>query len=378
MRPLKITILGLSITSSWGNGHATTFRALIRALAAQGHQIHFLERDVPWYAAHRDCENFPGCTIELYDSLEQLRSRHEALVGESDVVIVGSYVPDGVAVGDWVLSVSDGLCAFYDIDTPITLTALDQYECSYLSPAQIRRYDLYLSFSGGQALDILSNVHGSPCARPLYCSVDPEQYFPTDTVQEFELGYLGTYSPDRQPTLQRLLIDVARRDRNGSYIVAGPQYPAEIRWHRNIVRIDHLPPALHRAFYNSQSFTLNVTRADMIRLGHSPSVRLFEAAACATPIITDPWVGLHEFFMPGEEIWVAESTEAVLYALREMDDEQRMWLGELARQRVLSAHTADHRAAELVQYIREAETIKSRQHRVPHSARPSATARSHS
>jgi spore maturation protein CgeB len=250
-----------------------------------------------------------------------------------------------------ITQITDGLTAFYDIDTPVTLAKLERGDTEYISRQLIPRYDLYLSFTGGPTLDRLENEFGAPKALPLYCSVDPQLYFPEAHQPSLDLGYLGTYSPDRQPTLERLLIDAARQWEYGLFAVAGPQYPETIHWPENVSRILHLPPAAHRAFYCSQRFTLNVTRADMIRAGYSPSVRLFEAAACGVPVISDAWDGLDAFFDIGQEILVAASTQDALRILREIDDQTRRQIGQRARERVLNEHTAAHRAAELENYL---------------------------
>ncbi len=349
--PLRLVFLGLSITSSWGNGHATTYRGLLHELAAQGHEVLFLERDVPWYGSNRDLPRPPYGRTELYQNLEDL-TRFENEVRGADAVIVGSYVPEGVKVGEWVLSLAEGLTAFYDIDTPVTLAKLARGETDYLSPDLIPRYDLYLSFTGGPTLQTVEHHYGSPCARPLYCSVDPALYYPEVTDVCWDVGYLGTYSEDRQGTLERLLLEPARRYPKGKFIVAGPLYPDAIAWPHNVTRTEHLPPAQHRHFYNAQRFTLNVTRADMIRAGYAPSVRLFEAAACGVPIISDTWDGLETFFEPGKDILLARSPEDTL-AYLEMDEPARLEVGARARARVLGAHTAAHRAGELVKYLRE-------------------------
>jgi spore maturation protein CgeB len=349
---MRIVILGLSITSSWGNGHATTYRGLVRELAARGHDVLFLERDVPWYAANRDLPHPPYGRTELYANREDLRLRFAEDVGDADLVIVGSYVPEGVAVGEWVIGAARGATAFYDIDTPVTLAKLERGDTEYLSADLIPRYDAYLSFTGGPTLERLEKHWGSPCARPLYCSFDPQLYFPEAVAPQWDLGYIGTYSDDRQPPLERLLLDPARRSREMAFVVAGPQYPESIAWPPNVERIAHLPPAEHRAFYCAQRFTLNITRADMIRAGWSPSVRLFEAAACATPILSDWWEGLDAFFRPGEEICIVGSPEDTLRCL-EMPDDERRALGERARARVLAQHTSAHRAAELEGYARD-------------------------
>lgn len=348
---MRLVVLGLSLSSAWGNGHATTFRALLKAFAARGHDILFLERDVPWYAAHRDCTDPEYCELALYPDLTALDGWREE-IARADAVIVGSYVPDGVEVGARVQRWAEGATAFYDIDTPVTLAKLARGDHEYLSPGLIPGYGVYLSFTGGPTLDRLERDYGAPAARALYCSVDPDLYPPSDAPKRWDLSYLGTYSPDRQPTLTRLLIDVARADPSLRCVVAGPQYPADIGWPANVERIEHCPPADHAAFYGASRFTLNVTRADMIAAGWSPSVRLFEAASCGTPIISDVWPGLDALFTPGREIVLAETAEQVAAALRE----DARAIGAAARARVLAAHTAGHRAAELETYLNEAIT----------------------
>lgn len=351
---LDIVILGLSITSSWGNGHATTFRGLVRELVARGHHVLFLERDKPWYAANRDLPHPPYGTTVLYSDLDELKSRHGEAIRRADVVVVGSYVPDGVSVGEWVTSTARGLTAFYDIDTPVTLAKLGRGDFEYLSPALIPRYRLYLSFTGGPTLRTLERDLGSPAARALYCSADPALYRPCKVEGQWSLGYLGTYSADRQPVLEKLLLEPARRLETHRFVVAGPMYPEEIRWPSSVSRIEHLAPAEHAAFYCMQDFTLNVTRQDMRRAGWSPSVRLFEAAACGTPIVSDAWAGLEEVFAPGREILVAHEPEDTLSILRELDENDRRRIGEAARRRVLESHTAAHRAAQFETWVREA------------------------
>jgi len=334
---MKLVVLGLTLSSSWGNGHATTFRALLSAFAARGHEVLFLERDKPWYADHRDLADPDFCRLEYYQSVPELE-RWRGELEAADAVIVGSYVPDGVAVGAWAQGTARGRTCFYDIDTPVTLAALERHTCEYLNPGLIPGYATYFSFTGGPTLQRLEQDYGSPRARPLYCSVDAERYRPLAVPKRWDLSYLGTYSDDRQPTLARLLLDVALACPDRRFAVAGPQYPETIRWPANVERIEHLPPADHPAFYSASRYTLNVTRADMIAAGWSPSVRLFEAGACACPIISDRWAGI-ETVMDG--IRLADTAEDVLRALSEDG------AGEAARASVLARHTAEVRAAEL-------------------------------
>jgi len=350
---LRIVIIGLSITSSWGNGHATTYRGLVRELHALGHDVLFLERNVEWYASNRDLPDPPYGRLALYADGAELKRRFAGEIRRADLVIVGSYVQDGIAIGEWVTRVAGGATAFYDIDTPVTMANLARGRVDYLSAELIPRYGLYLSFAGGSILDVLERQYGSPMARPLYCSVDAMLYFPEDHELKWDLGYMGTYSDDRQPVLEQLLLEPARRWNPGRFVVAGPQYPRRLRWPKNVDRYTHLPPGKHRRFYNSQRFTLNVTRASMVAAGYSPSVRLFEAAACATPIISDWWEGLDHFFEPGKEILLSRSPEETLSWLRDLPETERRRIGHRARERVLARHTARHRAMELESYALE-------------------------
>ena len=340
---MRVVFVGLSISSSWGNGHATNYRALARELCRRGHQVRFYERDVPWYAIHRDLPRPRHATLCLYRDLGELRRTARADVEQADLVIQGSYVPQGPAVAEWLLDAAGGMTAFYDIDTPITVAKLACGDREYLGAEQVPRFDLYLSFTGGPLLDELRDRYRA--RRPMWfpCLVDPCAYRPLGRSPGLALGYLGTYSEDRQASVSSLLIDVARRRPSLRFAVAGPSYPPGIEWPSNVARIEHLPPARHPGFYGLQRFTLNVTRRRMRETGFSPSVRLFEAAACGTPIISDPWPGLEQVFTPGDEILVAAGTEQLLSILDEVDEERRLQIADRARRRVLAEHTAARR-----------------------------------
>jgi spore maturation protein CgeB len=350
---LKLVVLGLSLSSSWGNGHATTYRALLKAFAARGHQVTFLERDVPWYASHRDLSDPDWCRLVLYADQAGLDA-HRAEIEGADAVIVGSYVPEGVDIGRYVQDTARGITGFYDIDTPVTLAKLERGDFEYLTPDLIPGYDLYLSFTGGPTLDLIERRFGAPRARALYCSVDPDRYPQLDRPHRWDLSYLGTYSPDRQPVLERLLIEPARRLPERRFVVAGPQYPAEIDWPANVERFEHVGPADHAEFYAASRYTLNVTRADMVAAGWSPSVRLFEAASCGVPIVSDIWDGIEAVLTPDREILLAEGSDEVVTILEGQSEEGRRAIARQGRERVLRAHTAAHRAAELESYLGEA------------------------
>lgn len=344
---MKLVVLGLSLGSSWGNGHATTYRALLRAFARRGHEVLFLEREAPWYAgANRDLVDPDFCQLAYYGSVAELEQWSDAIAG-ADAVLLGSFVPDGVEIARFVQNHARGARGFYDIDTPVTLAKLVSGDFQYLSPQVIPGFDVYLSFTGGPTLRRIEREFGAPVARRLYCCVDAEAYRPFDVPERWALSYLGTYSPDRQPGLERLLIEPARQRPDLRFAVAGPQYPANIDWPANVERIEHLPPTEHAAFYSASRMTLNLTRADMVAAGWSPSVRLFEAAACGTPILSDRWEGLETLFQPEREILLADTTEQALAALS--GDHRRM--GDAARRRALAGHTASHRADELETHL---------------------------
>jgi spore maturation protein CgeB len=325
----------------------------VRELCRRGHDVLFLERDVAFYAQNRDLPQPPYGRTVLYQSLDELRDRFAQTIATSDAVVVGSYVPDGVAVGDWVLATARGARIFYDIDAPITVDALRRDLPTYIERRQVPRYDLYLSFTTGPLMQQLMTQFHARRVKALCCSADVEVYYPAPRPAAFDLGYLGTYSPDRQPPLEELLLEPARSWQGGRFVVAGPQYPALVDWPTNVERREHVPPHEHCAFYNAQRFTLNITRSAMLEAGYSPSIRLFEAGACATPIISDEWLGLREFFAPGRELFTARGSGDVLRILRATSEEQRLEVGRRGRERVLKEHTAAHRAESLEQYVRE-------------------------
>jgi spore maturation protein CgeB len=347
---VNICIFGLSITSSWGNGHASTFRALCLALHRRGHTITFFERDVEWYSSNRDLPEPSYCDVRLYTDWDTiLPDVHQALA-EADLAIVGSYFPDGVRAIEEVINSSVPVKAFYDIDTPITMAQLRvQRRTDYLEAAQIPELDLYLSFTGGPLLQELEKNFGARRAVAFYCSFDPEKYrrLPANHRFECALSYMGTYAPDRQPKLEALLSTPARSFPDEKFIVAGPMYPKDLRWPANVRRILHLEPKYHPELYSSSRLVLNVTRRDMVMAGYSPSVRLFEAAACGAAIITDNWPGLDAFFAPGREVLVPTGSEDVVHYLRDLDPDELRQIGEAARQRVHREHSNTQRAIEL-------------------------------
>jgi spore maturation protein CgeB len=343
---MKIVICGLSITSSWGNGHATTYRALVRALNARGHKVVFFERDLEWYASNRDMPEPPFCRVHIYERWDEVRPLLRRELADADAAIVGSYFPDGVQAINEVLESAVPVKAFYDIDTPITVAKLQAGDAEYLSSEQVPGFDLYFSFTGGPLLRELQSRFAARRAVPLYCSFDTARYraCAPDPRYGCDLSYMGTYAADRQPGLDRLLCAPALRLAEKKFIVAGPQYPASITWPKNVKHIIHLEPKFHPPFYCSSRFTLNLTRKLMVDYGYSPSVRLFEAAGCGAAIISDYWKGLETFFVPGTEILLAETSEEVVHYLNGLGEEEARAIGLRAQERVIAEHSAEKRA----------------------------------
>jgi spore maturation protein CgeB len=350
---MTIVVFGLAISSGWGNGHATLWRGLCRALGARGHRVTFFERDVPYYAAHRDVLDPEGCDLVLYDSWHAISSAARRVVDDADVGMVTSYCPDAGAACELLLDSRARLKLFYDLDTPVTLDRLSRGEqVEYVPACGLGPFDLVLSYAGGRALDELRSRLGARVVAPLYGSVDPDVHRPVGTTHEprWAMSYLGTYSPDRQSALDELFLGAARRRPTLRFSIAGSMYPGDFPWLPNVHYLAHLPPTAHAGFYSSSNATLNVTRGPMAEIGYCPSGRLFEAAACGTPTITDRWPGIETFFEPEREILVADTTDDTLAAL-DMDPQIREGIGRAARARTLAEHTAARRAVDLERAI---------------------------
>lgn len=358
---LKVTFFGLTLSSSWGNGHATPYRAILRALHRQGAQVIFYEKDAPYYARNRDFEECDYCDLRIYSDWRETRSKALDEARYSDVVVSASYTPSGAQISDDLLGLSGPLHVFYDLDTPITLSHLESGSLEYLRRDQIPEFDLYLSFTGGNLILELEANYGAKMARPLYGCVDPDIYHRVDTVPEFQcdLSYLGTYAADRQEKLNELFLEPARQRANWQALLAGSLYPWDWHWPDNVRRHEHVAPDQHPALYSSSRATLNITRQLMADSGFCPSGRFFEAAACGTPILTDYWKGLETFFDLQNELLVVRTAEDVLSALS-LPDAELQRLGARARQRTLDEDTGEQRAAAFLAHCDAAWNSKHR------------------
>ena len=353
---MKLVIFGLGISSAWGNGHATLMRGLLRALIRRGHAVAFFEKDVPYYAAHRDLYALPGGELILYPDWQAVEPLARRELCDADAAMVTSYCADALAATDTVLSASRPLRIFYDLDAPVTL---DNLACgravSYIGPRGLRDFDLVLSYTGGRTLDELKRVLGARQVRPLFGSVDPQVHYPVEQVEDFrcDLSYLGTFAADRQAKVEALFASPAQRLPDRRFVLGGPNYDGAFPWSPNIIYRPHVAPANHPPFYCSSRLTLNVTRNSMAAMGYCPSARLFEAAACGTPLLSDEWEGLGTFFEPGTQILLARSTDDVVQALS-LSDAELACIAREARERALAEHTSERRALEFERIVERA------------------------
>lgn len=358
---MKIVIFGLTVSSSWGNGHATLWRGLCSALERLGHHVVFFERDVPYYALNRDLHDIPGGGLVLYDAWDTVRQRAEAELTDADVAIATSYCPDAIEATELLLAAPRAVSVFYDLDTPVTLARLDAGEpVSYIGARGLADFDLVLSYTGAGALDALQQRLRARRVAPLYGHVDPSVHWPAEPSSQYraDLSYLGTYAADRQPALEALLVAPARTRPDQRFLIGGALYPQDFPWTPNIFFVRHMAPAEHARFFCSSRLTLNVTRRAMAEMGWCPSGRLFEAAACGTAVLSDDWPGLDMFFEPGREILVARTTDEAVEAL-DLDDDAVRGIAAAARERVLAEHTSTHRARQLVAEIESARSAAS-------------------
>jgi spore maturation protein CgeB len=350
---MRIAIFGLTVSSSWGNGHATLWRGLCSALAEAGHSISFFEKDVPYYRTHRDLGQPGGYALQLYSEWTEIQPRVESAVKECDCAIVTSYCPDARPAADLILENSKLFSIFYDLDTPVTLNALGREgTVDYIPSYGLEPFDLVLSYTGGNALGELENRLGAKRVAPLYGSVDPSTHHPVPTDERFasDFSYLGTYAADRQQQLDELFLKPANQCPQKKFCIGGALYPPDFPWTGNTYFVRHVAPPEHPAFYSSSKLTLNVTRAAMAEMGYCPSGRLFEAAACGTPIVSDWWEGLNHFFEPGKEILIAKSSVDTEEALN-LETGELQAIARASQERTLCEHTASHRAAELISLI---------------------------
>ncbi|TFZ04335.1 CgeB family protein [Ramlibacter rhizophilus] len=348
---MKIAFFASSLVSAYWNGAATYYRGMVRALHERGHHITFYEPDAFERQQHRDMDDPPWAEVVVYGAgseAEVLRTVERAR--GADLVVKAS----GVGVHDALLerAVLDlqgpsTLVAFWDVDAPATL---DRLHGDAQDPfhALVPRYDLVLTYGGGEPVRRAYRGLGARECVPIYNALDPSTHHPVPPDPRFdgELGFLGNRLPDREARVEAFFLDAARRLPQARLLLGGSGWqdkplPANVKY------LGHVYTADHNAFNCTPRAVLNISRESMARYGFSPATRVFEAAGAAACLITDAWEGLEQFFEPGREMLVAASGEEVAAHVEALDAERARRIGRAAYERVLAEHTYAHRAAQL-------------------------------
>jgi len=362
---LKITIFGLTVSSTWGNGHATFYRAILRALARLGHSVTFYERDQSQFARHRDLPESEEFGVRLYARWDAVRHAAVEEAKHSDVVLLGSHVPEGARIADAILALREPLRVFYEWDTPGTLERLTYGGLEYLRALQLPDFDLILSRTGGSSLSALEMDYGARMALPLFPCVDPEQFFrlPARPQLRCELSYVDGYSLEKQVQLESMVIAAAKQRPSWKFLLAGPPRPAGLAWPKrgqggskfpkNVRRVESMTREDRPALYSSSRLTLNLSGKAAAEWGFCPSSQLFEAAACGTPLLTTGFAGLESFFEPGVELLVAADAVDVIAGM-ERSDASLASMARRAHERTLDEHTGYHRALAMVAAFEQA------------------------
>ena len=345
---MKLVIFGLTITSSWGNGHATLWRGLVRALGARGHRVVFFERDVPYYAMHRDLTAIAGHHIQLYDSWDAVRDVAARHVRDADVAMVTSVLPrrrgrerSRARVGG---SRSRLLRSGYAGNAQPRWRTGAHVE--YLPPQGLGALRSGPQLHGRGALTALRDRLGARLVRPLYGSVDPDVHRPTASRPAFDadLSYLGTYAEDRQAPLTAL----CSSSRRGSARICGSSsaarcIPESFTWTPNIYYVSHVPPARPSRLLQFLAPDAERDARGDGRDGPLPVRPVVRGRGVRRADPEDWWEGLDAFFEPGREIFVADDDRAGARRRSACDDETRRRVARAARERTLDAHTAEQR-----------------------------------
>lgn len=347
---MKIAFFASSLVSAYWNGAATYYRGIVRALHERGHQVTFYEPDAYDRQKHRDMADPPWAKVVVYSAqteAEVLRTVEQAR--GSDLVLKAS----GVGVHDELLerAVLDlqgagTLVAFWDVDAPATL---DRVHGNPADPflALIPRYDLVLTYGGGEPVRQAYLGLGARECVPIYNALDPSTHHPVAPELRFDcdLAFLGNRLPDREARVEEFFLRAAAQLPDKRMLLGGSGWgdkplPANVRY------LGHVYTADHNAFNCTPRAVLNVSRESMARYGFSPATRVFEAAGAAACLITDAWEGLETFFEPGREVLVAHSGDEVAQHVAALDAQRARAVGQAAYQRVLAEHTYAHRAAQ--------------------------------
>ena len=342
---MRIAWFGSSLVSAYWNGAATYYRGLVRALHERGHHVTFLEPDAYERQQHRDLDDPHWAEVVVYDpkrweeALERARGA-DVVVKASGVGVVDAELEAGVLeLGTTAI--------FWDVDAPATLTRLEADEDDALR-ALVPRYDLVLTYGGGDPVVERYRALGARDCVPVYNALDPETHHPVAPDERFrcDLAFLGNRLPDREERVEEFFLRAAELAPARSFLLGGSGWEDK-PLPPNVRTLGHVSTRDHNALNATPLAVLNVSRESMAANGFSPATRVFEASGAGACLITDAWEGVELFLEPGEEVLVAASGAEVAALLEELDPERARAIGEAARRRVQREHTYARRAAEV-------------------------------
>jgi spore maturation protein CgeB len=343
---MRIAFFGSSLVSAYWNGAATYYRGIVRGLHERGHAVTFFEPDAYDRQAHRDLDDPEWAEVVVYEP-ERWR---ETLAGArgADVVVKAS----GVGVCDeeleaGALRLGAPTTIFWDVDAPATLARMEADPHDSLR-ALVPRYDLVLTYGGGDPVVERYRALGAHDCVPVYNALDPDTHHPVPPEDRFacDLAFLGNRLPDREARVEEFFLRAAGEAPGRSFLLGGAGWE-DRPLPPNVRLIGHVSTNDHNALNCTPVAVLNVSRESMAANGYSPATRVFEAAGAGACLITDAWEGIEQFLEPGEEVLVARDGAEVAELLGGLGAERARAIGEAARRRLLAEHTYAHRAEQV-------------------------------
>jgi spore maturation protein CgeB len=348
---LDIAFFGSSLVSAYWNGAATYYRGIVRALHGRGHRVTFYEPDAYGRQEHRDIPDpdwarvvvYPGDTEDGALQAVDAARRVDLVVKASGIGIFDELLERAVLE----LQGPQTLVVFWDVDAPATLDRIERDPADPFRPL-IPRYDLVLTYGGGEPVVNAYESFGARECVPVYNALDPATHFtvPADPRFAGDLGFLGNRLPDREVRVEEFFIGAAEALPEQSFLLGGSGW-GDKRLPPNVRYVGHVYTRDHNAFNCSPKAVLNVNRESMARYGFSPPTRVFEAAGAGACLITDDWEGIELFLEPGREVLIAESGADVAEHLTALTPGAAGRIGRAAQRRILAQHTYAHRAAQV-------------------------------
>lgn len=359
---VTISFFGSSIVSAYWNGAATYYRGIVKALHRLGYLVTFYEPDAYDRQRHRDIPDPEYCDVVVYKDDKNALAEALQAAASSDIIIKAS----GVGVYDELLESKvlklkkdTNLIVFWDVDAPATL---DRIKNNVDDPFNnlIPKYDLILTYGGGQPVIDAYTRHGARKCIPVYNALDTDTHFPVPTIESFEgtLTFLGNRLPDRELRVDEFFLKPARELPQFQFLLGGSGWEDKTL-PENTRYLGHVYTKDHNALNCSPMSVLNISRDSMAKYGFSPATRVFEAAGAAACLITDSWEGIEAFFIPGKEILVAKDGNEVIKILKALTPDKAKAIGEAAYRKVLSKHTYNHRAVLLHSIFSDALSRKA-------------------